>query len=334
MSQRTSWVVAAAGWSVAAVLFIWGEVMWGHSAVDASRGGPGIEDAEEEFDRLRQANEQLQASNDALRRRLEDSRSPLPQQPAARRPDDNGSQPAAADAGPPEIPQAILDAGRLMHVPRDVLELAFKAHLQKGSQQAMKELAKHGAVGCRAVLALLRGGANGTWFDNMIAATWSPELESEYVALLDDPATPEYALWSALSATGRLESDRLRKYVLARVSSETDPGLFMSAAQALGRMGETGGAWTCENKLFRRSWGGVRTEILHSLGQMGGAKAKQILIDYLRDPRATEPAAALRSLSRIDPVAARAEARTVLDGPKEALIKFWELDTIKKIAGR
>ncbi len=334
MGQSASWAVAAAGWTVAAVLFIWSQAIWGEDTVDPSLAEPHVENPQDELDRLKRANERLQASNDALRRRLENSRLPLPRQSAAGRRTNRVNQPTAPDEGQHEIPKAILEAGRQRHVPRDVLQLAFEAHMQKGDQQALKELAKHGAMGCRAVLALLRGGANGTWFDNMIAATWSPELEAEYVALLDDPATPNFSLWSALSATGGLGSDRLRNHVLARVASETDPGLFMCAAQALGRMGETGGAWACENKLFLRSWSGVRTTILHSLGQMGGAKAKQILVNYLRDARATQLATALRSLSRIDPVAARTEARTVLDGPRAAWIKSWDLDSVKKIAGR
>jgi RNA polymerase sigma-70 factor (ECF subfamily) len=270
----------------------------------------------------------------ALRRELDAVRAAATERAAPGRAGTAASTEAAA------LPASVRDAATALSVGEAAVRAAEKAedllrvqyarpNLDDDAREALKELESHGEEGFRAILALLRSGRDGIWFERLLRETWRPGFEVHLMAFSRDPAVHTFGRWPALKALGAADTAGVRRFLLDLVATETDPGLFMSAADALGDLKEAAGATDVGEKLRRPGWEGVRPHLLGALGGMGGAEAKRILLEYIAEPDADDLFYAVAALQRIDPDAAALESARILEGPRrqklaENLIPYFE----------
>lgn len=213
----------------------------------------------------------------------------------------------AADAMEARAPalQAALDA-------EEAVRTQYRDVLDEEAREALKELGGHGEEGYLAVLALLRGGREGAWFERLLKETWSPGYEIHLIAAAADPQMPIYGRYTALDAMGGADTPETRRFLLELVRESEDVGLFYNAAGALGELHESAAARDVADKLLRPGWEGVQAHLLTALGGMGGPEAERVLLEYLANPEAGEHFYAVAALMRINPEAGSREAARYL----------------------
>lgn len=239
-------------------------------------------------------------------------------------------------AGPAEIPTAVRDAAAALGVPDDALRAAFAAY-GDASPENLTRLSGHGAAGFRALVAMLRGGVSGTSLDALFERSWTPAAAGQEKALIetaDAENVHKWSRWTALRALGFTDTPAAREYVVARLQRETDAGLFMSAAKAAGHLKETRALPDLRKAMRNRDWGEpVRREIIFAAVQAAADRARDVLVDYLREPDADLLGNALFHLQRIDADAARREAAALLHGPRAASLTGEQLADLRQYAG-
>lgn len=227
--------------------------------------------------------------------------------------------PAAAPEEPAaEIPAAAIEAASGLRVPDDALRAAFDA-FRKPSAENVARLERHGADGFRALVALLRGGLNGTVFETLFERTWAPSMAGQERALIEtaDSDVHPWSRWGALRALGVADTPLARDYIVARLQSETDAGLFMCAAEAAGRMREARAVPDLSRGLRDKRWSTpLRGAIFLAAVEASGDGGRDLLLDYVREPNSDLLGTALHYLQRIDAKAAREAAAALLAGAR------------------
>jgi hypothetical protein len=289
----------------------------------------------------------------ALQRQLDAKQPPEP--PSEVAPEQAEREPDAADR-PDEIPvpEAILKAATATGVTRPTLQAAMRAakildqlihaasmetedrgRLELEAHKLLTELKAQGEEGYLAVLALLRGGEYGLYYQRMLKETWAPGRERHLLDLVGDADVTTLSRSSALEGLGAVDTPEVRRFLLDYLERAEDPGLFHGAANALGTLGEPEGARHVRDKLHRRGWEGLRPHLFVALGNMGGDEAKQVILEYLDDPRSNSAMFyAVSALMRIDPAAAAEEAGKILDGPRAKTLSKVGREYMELWAGR
>ncbi|MHC4493696.1 MAG: hypothetical protein ACYTDU_19005 [Planctomycetota bacterium] len=234
----------------------------------------------------------------------------------------------APDRGPrAAAPSADLkDAAAKRNVPEAALQAALAANeaaLAGGAteENALARLKTLGRDGFAAVLCLLEGGKSHYRTDRLLHATYYPGAEKEMIELADGPPLPNYASWALLRGLAAADTPAMRTYLLQRIEREKDPGLYMSAAGALGKLkeGRAMAAVAAQVMRFEERWSGVESHLLNALAQMGGEDAAPHLVRFLTDERAKEGKsvwAALSLLEGLDRARSQGAARKLAASPR------------------
>jgi hypothetical protein len=234
------------------------------------------------------------------------------------------AEPANPEPGepeePPAVPARLLEEAARLGVPEALAATAWehwwRTKEKKGSPAAAAERLKAaGEDGFRAVVALIRAGYRATWNRPLLEATYSPGLEQLLIDLVEDPSAGR-SRWSGLRYLSIADTPRVREFLVAQAGRQSEPAALWNVAEALGDLHEPRGAAPLEGRFYEPEFVGVRPLILQAIGQMGGDDAKRILIAHLRHPHGDALHYAIAALGRIDPDAAREEARRLLDGPR------------------
>lgn len=274
------------------------------------------------------------------------SAEPTPSEPA-RRPATPDPTRAAPDSS--SIPDEVRRAAAALDVPEAALRLAWDAYVagrentSRGiydvvPQEALDQLRAQGPFGFNAVLALFRGGVNGTWMRDLVGATWSAGLERDLLAVCDDAAVPAFSRWSALQSLACADTGITRDALverLPRLAHERDGGLFWCASGALAELHESRAAESVAAQLGRMEWGDViRTGLMAHLVDMDRDVARRALREWLLRSDADLLAEATTSLARVDAAAARDEAARLLDGPRAGSLDASTIWKLRELAGR
>jgi hypothetical protein len=225
-------------------------------------------------------------------------------------------------------PEKLRKIAEEMHVGETVIVSALRAEkllsqtyaqrvdksVGEAAESALADLAGYGVEGYRGVLAMIRTGYQGTWFVRLVKTTYQPGYEDELIAVANDESVAEFARWSALESLQIADTPAVREFLRKYMAEhDDDSGLFMSAALALGALGDAQSAHLVRDKLFRDRWSGVRGYLITALGGMGGDDAREVLVGFIRDERAERVAGAFRALAQVDIEAARDEAGRFFD---------------------
>jgi RNA polymerase sigma-70 factor (ECF subfamily) len=208
-----------------------------------------------------------------------------------------------------------------------------QAEVQAEYDRSLAELRAYGEEGYLAVLALLKGGENGIWFDRVLHDAYVPGFERHLLAAAGDAAVPAWSRWSLLRGLGAADTPEVRGFLNDLVARTDDAGLFFCAAGALGELRDPTSIRVVEERLFREGYGGVVGHLLSSIAEMGGPEAARILETYAGDRRAERPATAILLLSRLDVLRARAAASRLLADPRAEALRKDEIDALKQVAG-
>ena len=239
------------------------------------------------------------------------------------------------------IPEKVRVAAAKLDVPDEALKAAWAAYRAGGTKAGdvppalLDELRRHGALGFRAVVTLLRSDLNGSWFAELAGATWSPGLESLLIETAEDASLHAWSRWSALDCLGRADAPASRDYLVERLSRETDAGLFFSASKALAALKDPRAAATVASRIEEASWGeAVRSSLMADLAVFDPDMARRVLLQRLADPRSDMVEPTFKVLVRVDPDAARREAEALLDGPRGQSLGPTLVWTLREILGR
>ncbi len=204
----------------------------------------------------------------------------------------------------------MLDLAKQREVSAPVMQEALDASARQlgddtTSPDVMQRLAGRGSEGFRAVVVLLEVGHVHVHTVELLAATWRPGDERHLFALASGPALPNYASWVVLEGLGVADTPAVRTFLTERLASEPDAGLFMSAAKALGRLGERAAIAPIADRVIeaRAGWQGVEPVLVAVLGQLGGGEAVAALERIVQAGGRCGPAA-LGVLKRLDAAAA------------------------------
>ena len=169
--------------------------------------------------------------------------------------------------------------------------------------ESLAPLAAHGEQGFLALIALLRGGIEGTYFKELVPVTgWRGRL-SLLIDVAENRDGPKWADWTALQALGTTDAPEARDYLVARLRRERDPGLTMCAAESLGCLKEPRGVLAAREFLRSpgamsgKNWnevtaGGVLFGVMGMDKETGG----QLLDECARDAGYSYPALAIEAL--------------------------------------
>jgi hypothetical protein len=217
------------------------------------------------------------------------------------------------------IPEASREAARALQVGGPVLKEAFDAlvevlcHRKEGA--ASEKLAKHGAEGFRALVALLRGGLADEELDVLLTRTF---VAGEEGVLLDAARAvggkPE-RLAPVLVRLGAVDTPLVRDYLLDRLDFEHDARVVAAAAVALARLGETRAMGSCAQALRNAAWSGaLRRTIADAMVRIDARAAAARFVDHLRHPDLDFLDGVIEFLAGVDAVAAAREADLLLHG--------------------
>ncbi|MHC4469817.1 MAG: FG-GAP-like repeat-containing protein [Planctomycetota bacterium] len=241
------------------------------------------------------------------------------------------TQPAAPQR--PDLPKVrALAAER--GIPEAALEAVLAANKPRAPQAALEKVAKLGRKGFAAACLLIETGHGGTFTVPILERTWEEGREWMLLALCERKSLPNYGLWTALNGLGVADTKEVRAYLLDRIERERGAGLFMCAAQALGRLKEPKATETVAIRIleFKEGWSGVEVHLLSALPGMGGREANPWLARYLADARGKHVVTALRSIASTDPKMAAAEAEKLLGSDRE--IPEEQRASIRELLGR
>lgn len=246
-------------------------------------------------------------------------------------------------ADPEGVPMAFFPARGGPDPVLEKVRAANRAALRPGaeSDRAIAELRGLGARGFRAVCRLIAAGEGHWRTHELLRATWTPGAEAELIRLADGPELPGYGRWTALRGLGVADTKEVRAYLLDRVATERNAGLFFSAAEALAMLAEPRAVAPVAKALleFRPGWSGVETHLVTALARMGPGAADP-LEKFLADDRATNAASvlsALRILTSLAPEKARAAASTLRSSPRYAAFPAalrTEIDRLSNLKGQ
>ena len=153
-----------------------------------------------------------------------------------------------------------------------------------------QDFSKHGNDGFRAVCLLVETGRHqGTRCHRLIESTWFEEGGLELMKLSQSEFLPNYGLWTALQSLGNSKSDEVRQYLIKRLKTEQDAGLYMSVALALGTMKESSTVEHVANQVFKfeTEWRGVESHLLGAISQMDQTSALPWLRKYVAHAKAS-----------------------------------------------
>ncbi|MCA8973209.1 MAG: hypothetical protein KDC98_00735, partial [Planctomycetes bacterium] len=175
----------------------------------------------------------------------------------------------AAMASSPRDPFA-LAADR--EIAREAVQAALDASaalLSGSGGDALQKLGEFGSEGFRAACVLLESGTSHHRSFEMLKATWHPGDERHLIALASGPALPNFASWTVLRGLGVADTPAVRALLLQRLATETDAGLFMSAAQGLAMLGAKEAAAAIGDRVleFRSAWSGVESYLIAALAE-------------------------------------------------------------------
>lgn len=209
-----------------------------------------------------------------------------------------------------------------MHVPEDALRAAFDA-ARDPSAFRLARLNEAGAGGFRAIVAILYAGWEIPDLGTLVATSWDPLMQGEEQALV---AAAESDVVPALAALGYCDTPRSRDYLLARLRGGD---VLRECVASLGRLREARALPHLASAMRRH--GTARTAAADAIAEIGGDDARAILVGYLREPRSDLLAEAASALRRVDPEAARSEARSLLESPRRLTAE--QARTLRECAG-
>ncbi len=209
---------------------------------------------------------------------------------------------------------------------------ASQAEVQAEYDGSLAQLKAYGEEGYLAVIALLRGGENGTPFDRVLHDAYVPGFERHLLAAAEDAAVPEWSRWSLLRGLGAADTPDVRAFLNDFVARTDDAGLFFCAATALGELRDPTSIREVEARLFREGYGGVVGHLLSAIMGMGGPEAVRILETYADDRRAEHPAMAILMLHKFDVLRARVAARRLLADARAEALRKDEIDKLRHVA--
>ena len=96
---------------------------------------------------------------------------------------------------------------------------------------------------------------------------------------------PNFAGWSVLEGLAAVaDTGEVRNYLLARLRTESDAGLFMAAAKGLARLREQRAVALIGEQLLarREGWQGVAPHLEAALEHIGGEAAQKLLAEFRR----------------------------------------------------
>jgi len=177
---------------------------------------------------------------------------------------------------------ALLELAKARKVSEPALRAALaatRAELHLGELEpaaAREQLAKLGDDGFRALCVLIESGIAHYRTPDLLARCWRPGAEASLLVLAERKSLPNYGLWSALEGLAAADTPAVRDYLLKRLASEDDAGLFMSVAAGLARLHETKSVPRIAAVLLGRrdGWQGVEPHLAQSLDSLGGDEAK------------------------------------------------------------
>lgn len=193
-----------------------------------------------------------------------------------------------------------------------------QAEIRTEYRNVLDELARHGEQGYLAVLALLRAGEQGIWFERLLTDAYRPAWERHLLDAAADKSMSVRARSSILVGLGAADTPEVRRFLNEYIAETDDAGLFMSTARALGRLGDDTSARVVEGRLGLFGYEGVEGYLLGALGEMGGPESTAVLVRYLENPRSNAKflSTAAHALARTDPALAAEHARRILEGPR------------------
>lgn len=290
-----------------------------------------------------------------LERRVEElSRAPRPavseaSKVPARAKQNRTAQPV--EAGEPKIPPRATEIAESSRLDPEALRAAARARdgcrgLWRGGRNVeearqeyaltLAELRAHGEGGYLGVLALMRAGEQGVWFDRLLLDAYQPGFERHLFEALDDGSLLKYGKWSALVGLGAADTPDVHRYLNALLADTKDSGYFYSAARALGRLGDDSSARVIEGRLGAQGYEGVEGHLIGVLGEMGGTDAQAVLVRYLENPRSKLKflSNAVCALAKADPALAAQHARRLLADPRAGNMSKNNRQWLERVAGR
>lgn len=223
--------------------------------------------------------------------------------------------PSPADA----IPPAVRATAAAWQVSDDALKAAFDAARDPKGKN-LTRLRNAGVGGFRGLVAVLREGGEIAYVAAAFAASWDPSMAGEERALIDVAESADLVLASkALMALGFCDTTRTREYLVWKLRGDSDgPFVIHACAEALGRLREPSALPELARAIRNgRAPAPQRATALFAIADIGGAEAKSILVDYVREPGTDGVVAAVLALQRVDREAAREEALALLAGPRQ-----------------
>jgi len=237
-----------------------------------------------------------------------------------------------ADAPLETIPEVVRGYAGALRVPDAALRAALAA--SSGSSDDRANLKAHGADGFRAVVAMLRGGVDPADYGRLFATVWTPSMAGEEQALIDVAESADRVRASkALMALGFCDTTRTREYLVWKLRGDGDGRFVHACSGALGRLREPSALPELARAIRNgRAPAAERATALLAIADIGGAEAKSILVDYVREPGTDGVAAGFAALQRVDREAAREEALAILAGQR--LLSTGEREALLGYAGK
>ncbi len=231
------------------------------------------------------------------------------------------------------MPSGLSPLAERMGVQSEPLQLAWAIRTGRVEDRAaaVAELKAFGEQGLLALAALAVGPGTGH--------TMLPKLMGEMRILDGDEVLMRLIgehdqsglLVSALSG---YDTPQVRDFLVDHLTKqEKDPGAYWKVATTLGRLKEPRGAEYLDvDVIIQPQWSGVRGHILAALGQMGGSHAMQRLDEYLRLDHADRLGSAASALARLDPDAARAHAKRILESERAPFLHWGDRRVLEALA--
>lgn len=218
-----------------------------------------------------------------------------------------------------KVPPSVAREAADLHVGPESIRAMYAAEylLAMGEKEAaLATLAAYQDEGFRAVMANVRGNpTNYAPVRLLVTATWRPGLEASLLEWLR-AASPRENLGAPLRALGAIDTPEVREFLRGALKVyDQNASNFAMAASSLAQLKDDAAVQPISVKLRESWWSGLHGSLLDSLGEIGSREARQALLEFVRDEKAGSKAAALSALARIDPTAARAEAKALL-GPE------------------
>jgi HEAT repeat protein len=224
-----------------------------------------------------------------------------------------------ADPAALRLPMMVRDPGRSASAVAALVKRANDRALdaRHDISALLASLHKAGPQAFEALVALIARGEGHWRTPVLLEATKVPGGERELMRLADGPPLARNGRWIALIGLGGFDTPVVRAYLLKRLDRETDAGLLMSAAAALGTLKEPRAFGPIARHLlaFEPSQAGIQPQLLAALVRIGGGQLLATLASFAKDERAVNPAAVALAVMQVrgrDPDAGRRLAKAVM----------------------